>query len=74
MITRQVCRESPKAAIDRMVVLTIKNLLRTTAMTVEQIAAELHFADTSYMCRYFRRHAGQSMGEYRRAEAANASQ
>lgn len=66
MILRQVCGETPKQAIARQVVLTIKHMLRTTVMTVEQIAGELNFADTSYMCRYFRRYTGVSMGEYRR--------
>lgn len=67
MVTRQVCQETPKQAIDRQVTLEIKYLLRNTDMTAGQIAADLHFADTSYLCRFFRRHTGLSLTEYRKS-------
>lgn len=65
MIVRQMSRESPKEAIARQVTLEMKHLLKNTAMTVEQIALQLHFPDTSYMCRYFKRHTGMSLSAYR---------
>lgn len=67
MVTRQVCRETPKQAIDRQVTLEMKYLLRNTTMTAMQIAAHLHFPDTSYMCRFFRRQTGCSLSEYRKS-------
>lgn len=65
-IIRQVCHETPKQALDRLVTLEMKYMLRNTTMTVEQIANHLHFSDTSYMCRYFRRQTGLSLSEYRK--------
>lgn len=65
-VLRRLCQETPKEAIDRMVVLELKYMLRHTAMTNKQMAAHLHFADTSYMGRFFRRKTGLSLTEYRR--------
>lgn len=67
MITRQVCQETPKQAIDRQVILEIKYLLRNTQMTAEQIATELHSTDTSYLCRFFRKRTGLTLSAYRHA-------
>lgn len=66
MVTRKVYGESPKQAIDKIVTLEMKHILRRTDMTAEQMAAHLHFPDTSYMCRFFRRQTGMSLSEYRR--------
>ncbi len=45
--------------------LEIKTLLNTTSLPLKEIAAVMHFPDTSYMCRYFRRKTGMSFKEYR---------
>lgn len=66
MIIRKICNETPKQAIDRMIVLEMKYMLRNTSLTAEQIALHLHFPDTSYMCRFFRRQTGFSLSEYRK--------
>lgn len=66
MVTRQVWRETPKQAIDRQVMLEMKYILRNTTMTTKQLASHLHFPDTSYMCRFFRRQTGLSLSEYRK--------
>lgn len=66
MITRQICDESPKQAINRQVTMEMMYMLRNTTMTAEQIALHLHFPDTSYMCRFFRRQTGFSLSEYRK--------
>lgn len=62
---RRICRESPKEAINRQVLSEVKYLLRNTSMTAGQIAEHLHFPDASYLCRFFRRHAGASLGAFR---------
>lgn len=36
-------------------------------MTAEQMALHLHFPDTSYTCRYFKKHIGVSISEYRKS-------
>ena len=65
MIVRKICNETPKQAIDRLITLEMKHLLRNTTLTIEQIADQLHFPDTSYMCRVFRRQTGVSPLKYR---------
>lgn len=65
MIMRRQCGESPKMAIDRQLMLDLEYQLRNTTLTVSDLAREFHFPDTSYLCRYFRRHAGMSLTEYR---------
>lgn len=65
MILRRQCDESPKEAIDRQVMLGLKYQLLNTDASITQLAREFHFPDTSYLCRYFRRHAGLSPSEYR---------
>ena len=56
---------SPKELIDQQTICEIKTLLSSTDMSVKEIAAMLHFEDTPYMCRYFRRRTGLSPTEYR---------
>lgn len=66
MLIRQICMETPKEAIGRQLILEIKYLLRTTPLTVEQISHRLHFNTASYMCRFFRKHTGTSLSEFRK--------
>lgn len=66
VIIRKYCRETPKLAITRQTISEIKYQLIYTSKTIEQIAKELHFPDSSYMCRYFRRATGRALDEYRR--------
>lgn len=66
MIVRQICNETPKQAIDRYVILEMKYMLRNTTLTAEQIAMQMNFPDASYMHRFFRRHTGLSLSEYRK--------
>lgn len=68
MVTRQICNETPKQVIDRFVTLEMKYMLSNSSMTAQQMADVLHFPDTSYLCRFFRRHTGLSLSEYRRQE------
>lgn len=56
---------TPKELIDRQVVTAIKTLLSSTDMSIKNIASELNFEDSPYMCRYFRRMTGLSPMEYR---------
>lgn len=63
--TYSVLGVSPKRLIDRQVSAAIKNYLMTTDLTDKTIASQLHFKDSSYMCRFFRRMEGVSPQEYR---------
>ena len=59
---------TPKAAIERHSILTIKNYLQITDLSVKSIAYELNFEDTSYMCRFFKKMTGISPIQFRNRE------
>ena len=52
--------------INRAVALQAKLLLRSSGLTIEQIADELHFSTTPYFCRFFKREVGITPTEYRK--------
>ena len=63
-ITSKVMQETPKSLIDKQLIQEIKKgILINTPLKV--IADELHFEDTSYMSRFFKRHTQQTPSEYR---------
>lgn len=66
----KLCRKhlqlSPKEILNRQLVTEIKTYLVNTDLPIKLIANELHFDDTSYMCRYFRRMTGTSPTDYRK--------
>lgn len=72
-LTRECFGQSPKALIDRQAVLEIKAWLSYSELPIGRIAERLCFEDASYLCRYFRRHTGQSLTAYRRAGQGIAS-
>ncbi|MFY3771736.1 hypothetical protein AHYW_002253 [Providencia manganoxydans] len=65
-ITRNFFNEAPKALIDRQVVLEIKALLGAGKLSIKEIAATLNFEDTSYLCRYFKRHTGLTLSAFKK--------
>jgi transcriptional regulator GlxA family with amidase domain len=48
-----------------MVTAEAKNLLRTTDLSVQQIAHEMNFANASFFGQFFRKHAGITPLNYR---------
>lgn len=64
-ITSEVMQDTPKGLIDKQIILEMKAILKTTNTPLKTIAEEMSFEDTSYMCRFFRRHTGFSPTEYR---------
>ncbi|RKE55920.1 AraC family transcriptional regulator [Sphingobacterium detergens] len=64
-ITKDFLNDSPKDLIDRQVILEIKVLLRTTELSIKQIADRLYFEDTSYLARYFKRQTGITLTAFR---------
>lgn len=67
-LSRLVFEASGTAAsdwINRAVTLQAKLLLRSSALTIEQIAEELHFSTTPYFCRFFKREVGFTPTQYR---------
>ena len=64
-LTKRFFGDSPKALIDRQVVLEIKKQLGQRGKSVQEIAEDLRFSDASYLGKYFKRHAGVGMTDYR---------
>ncbi|WP_404478878.1 helix-turn-helix domain-containing protein [Sphingobacterium sp. ML3W] len=57
--------DSPKGLIDRQVTLEIKALLRSTDLSIKEIAYRLNFEDSSYLTRYFKKQTGMTLTQYR---------
>lgn len=51
--------------IDRFVILEAKVLLKSTNMTIQQIADELNFNNQSFFGKYFKKHTGMSPKQFR---------
>lgn len=64
-VVTKVMNTSPKDLIDTYITTEIKVLLSTTNLSVKEIAEELHFEDSSYMCRFFRRRTGVSLTDFK---------
>jgi AraC family transcriptional activator of pobA len=64
-ITSEVMQDSPKGLIDKQIIMEMKAILKTTNTPLKTLAEEMHFEDTSYMSRFFRRHTGLSPSEFR---------
>ena len=64
-IVRQVTGHTPKTIIDQYVILQIKMQLHRSQQSVKEIAWEYHFSDTSFFCRYFKKHTGKTPQQIR---------
>lgn len=66
VVTKEWIGITPKETIETKLVLAMKALLESTALSVKNIADRLHYDDSSHLCKVFRRHTGFSPGQYRR--------
>ena len=64
-LVHRVSGKSPSDWINDFVVMEAKVLLKSSALTVQQIADELNFPSQSFFGKYFKRLVGQSPKEYR---------
>ena len=62
---REVTGQSASQVIQDRVILEAKAKLVQTEATVNEIAYALYFEDTSYFCRFFKKHTGASPQAYR---------
>ena len=53
-----------KEFIDRNAVATIKQMVRTTTLSVKQIAEQLDYAGSGNLCRFFKSRTGQTISEW----------
>jgi len=54
--------------IEHVVILHAKSLLKSSTLTINEISHELHFADASLFCRYFKRCTQQTPAQFRATE------
>lgn len=66
-VIREFFNDTPKALIDRQVILEIKALLSAGDKSIKEVASELNFEDTSYLSRYFKRHTGQTLIQFKKS-------
>ena len=64
-VVRDECGRSASEVIDNFVITESKIMLKSTDLTIQQIAYDLNFAGQSHFGKYFRRVAGMSPTEYR---------
>ena len=57
--------KSPKSIIDKHTIQRIKILLKSSNISMQEIAYDLKFPDQSFFARYFKKHTGMSPQEYR---------
>lgn len=65
IITKRNIGTTAKAQIDLQIGRVARMLLDTTDLSVKQIAERLHYDDTSYLCRVFRKQTGMSPIQFR---------
>ncbi len=65
-VVRNYSGKSVHQWIDEFVVLEIKNLLKYSDLSIQQISYELNFPNPSFMGQYFKRITGKTPGEYRK--------
>jgi len=65
-VVKQTSKRTPNEWIDSYVILEARVLLKTTTMSIKEIADELHFPSQSFLGKYFKEHVGVSPSEFRR--------
>ena len=63
--TQYMNGKTPKQLIDEQLIAEAKVLLNEPQLSVTEIAEQLHFADQSYLSRFFKKNTGISPKEFR---------
>ena len=64
---KQVSRRTPNEWIDYFVVLEIRVLLKSSTLSIKEIAESLRFPNQSFLGKFFKEHVGISPSKYRRS-------
>lgn len=64
-VIQNVANTTAKSIIDKHVILEIKALLKSTNLSIQEIANKLCFPDQSFFGRYFKKHTGMSPLQFR---------
>ena len=70
MVIKETSGKSAKDWIVEYVILEIKTLLKNTNMNIQEIAIRTNFANQSSLGRFFRKHTGMSLSQYRMSHLA----
>lgn len=65
MVIKETSGKSAKDWIVEYVILEIKTLLKNTNMNIQEIAIRTNFANQASLGRFFRKHTGMSLSQYR---------
>ena len=66
-VVKEVSGKTAGEWIDNFVILEARALLKSSEMSVQEIAEYLHFANQSFFGQYFKHYVGMSPKEYRRS-------
>ena len=62
---KETSGKSAKDWIVEYIILEIKALLKNTSLNIQEIAIKTNFANQSSLGRFFRKHTGMSLSQYR---------
>lgn len=65
MVIKETSGKSAKDWLVEYVILEIKSLLKNTSLNIQEIATRTHFSNQSSLGRFFRKHTGMSLSQYR---------
>ena len=72
-ITQKTMHYSPKECIDWQIIMELKQVLKSTDLTIKEIADNFGFESSSYLISYFRRHTGVTPGNFRKHNCSSES-
>ena len=66
-VVKEMSGKTASEWIERFVILEARALLKSSDMSIQQIAEQLNFANQSFFGKYFKHHMGISPKEYRKS-------
>lgn len=66
-IVQRITGHNAKTVIDHYAVLQLKLTLKSSDLTVKEVAWQHHFSDVSFFCRYFKQHTGMTPQQFRKS-------
>ena len=72
-VCQKATGQNAKNIIDHYTIVELQVALMYTHKTFQELVGEYHFPDQSYLNRYFKRHTGYSLSEFRSKRALAAT-
>lgn len=70
-MVKAVSHRTPNDWIDQYVVVELRVMLRNSTISIKDICKQMHFANQSFLGKYFKEHVGMSPSEYRKQTLKN---